>query len=103
MLSDGYQAYDFLSVFYPIAKKAFPNLFVSCCDATGARQERDLLYELDRLGGLNLYDIATYHNYQSEIKEPFDDLTNGKPVIETEWSDVSFIGCTATTQVLTTS
>jgi glucosylceramidase len=87
MLSDGYQAYDFLSVFYPMVKKAFPNLAVSCCDSTGARQQRTLLYELGRLGGLNLFDINTYHNYQSDIKEPFDDLLHGQPTIETEWSD----------------
>jgi glucosylceramidase len=59
MSSDGYQAYDFLSVFYPMVKKAFPKLAVSCCDATGARQQRDILYELGRLGGLNLFDVNT--------------------------------------------
>ncbi|KAK1074919.1 hypothetical protein LTR74_000763 [Friedmanniomyces endolithicus] len=87
MLSDGYQAYDFLSVFYPMVKKAFPSLSVSCCDSTGARQQRDLLYELGRVGGLNLFDVNTYHNYQSDIKEPFDDLLHGQPTLETEWSD----------------
>lgn len=87
MLSDGYQAYDFLSVFYPMVKKAFPNLAVSCCDATGARQQRDLLYELGRLGGLNLFDVNTYHNYQSDIKRPFQDLLHNQPTLETEWSD----------------
>ncbi|CAK1367716.1 unnamed protein product [Cercospora beticola] len=88
MLSDGYQAYDFLSVFYPLVKKAFPNLAVSCCDSTGARQQRDLLYELGRLpGGLDLFDYNTYHNYQSSIKRPFGDLLHGQPTIETEWSD----------------
>ncbi|KAH8800336.1 glycoside hydrolase family 5 protein [Xylogone sp. PMI_703] len=87
MLSDGYQAYDFLSVFYPKVKKAFPKLAVSCCDSTGARQQRTLLYELGRLGGLDLFDVNTYHNYQSDIKEPFDDLLHGQPTIETEWSD----------------
>lgn len=59
MLSDGYQAYDFLSVLYPIAKKAFPELNVSCCDSTGARQQRDLLYELNRLGGGKFCTFAT--------------------------------------------
>ncbi|KAK3072454.1 hypothetical protein LTR53_006781 [Teratosphaeriaceae sp. CCFEE 6253] len=88
MLSDGYQAYDFLSIFYPLVKKAFPKLAVSCCDSTGARQERDLLYELNRLGGGNLFDVNTYHNYQSDVKRPFDDLLpNGQPTLETEWSD----------------
>lgn len=93
MLSDGYQAYDFLSVFYPTVKKAYPNLLVSCCDATGARQERDLLYELGRLGGTNLFDVNTYHNYQSDVKRPFDDLLQGQSTIETEWSDVSLLLC----------
>lgn len=87
MLSDGFQAYDFLSVFYPMVKKAYPNLSVSCCDSTGARQQRDLLYELSRLGGIKYFDVNTYHNYQSDIKEPFDDLLQGQPTIETEWSD----------------
>jgi glucosylceramidase len=87
MLTDGYQAYDFLSVLYPKVKKAFPHLAVSCCDSTGARQQRDLLYELGRVGGRNLFDVNTYHNYQSDIKRPFDDLLNGQPTIETEWSD----------------
>ncbi|KAK4552100.1 hypothetical protein LTR86_010636 [Recurvomyces mirabilis] len=88
MLSDGYQAYDFLSVLYPIAKKAFPELNVSCCDSTGARQQRDLLYELNRLGGGKFFDVNTYHNYQSDIKRPFSDvLPYGQPTLETEWSD----------------
>ena len=87
MESDGYQAYDFLNILYPKVKKAFPELAVSCCDSTGARQERDLLYELGRLDGLNLFDVNTYHNYQSSIKEPFDDLLQDQPTIETEWSD----------------
>ena len=87
MSSDGYQAYDFLSVFYPLVKKAFPTLAVSCCDSTGARQQRDLLYELGRLGGLDLFDVNTYHNYQSDVKRPFSDLLHGQPTLETEWSD----------------
>jgi glucosylceramidase len=87
MLSDGYQAYDFLSVFYPMVKKAFPSLAVSCCDSTGARQQRNLLYELGRLGGKTLFDVNTYHNYQSDVKRPFDDLLAGQPTLETEWSD----------------
>src|ERR1700753_3480698 len=87
MLSDGYQAYDFLKIFYPKVKKTYPDLKVSCCDDTGARQQRDTLYELGRLNGLNLFDVNTYHNYQSDIKEPFDDLLQGQPTIETEWSD----------------
>lgn len=58
MQSDGYQANDFLEVLYPTAKAAFPNMSVACCDATGARQERDLLYELEQAGGGNFYDIA---------------------------------------------
>lgn len=87
MLSDGYQAYDFLSILSPLVKRAFPKLSLSCCDSTGARQQRTLLYELGRAGGLDLFDINTYHNYQSDIKEPFDDLLKGQPTIETEWSD----------------
>ncbi|KAK5111665.1 hypothetical protein LTR62_004770 [Meristemomyces frigidus] len=88
MLTDGYQAYDFLSVLYPIAKKAFPELNISCCDATGARQQRDLLTELNRLGGGKFFDVNTYHNYQSDIKRPFSDLLPyGQPTLETEWSD----------------
>lgn len=58
MESDGFQAKDFLEVLYPTVKAAFPNLSVSCCDATGARQERTLLYELQRAGGGDLFDVA---------------------------------------------
>ena len=58
MESDGFQAMDFLEVLYPTVKAAFPNLNVSCCDATGARQERTILYELQRAGGGDLFDIA---------------------------------------------
>lgn len=89
MLSDGYQTYDFLSILYPKVKKAFPELSVSCCSSTGARQQRDLLYEFNRLAaGQKLFDINTYHNYQSDIKRPFDDLLeHGQPTLETEWSD----------------
>ena len=85
MLSDGFQAKDFLEILYPTVKKAFPELNVSCCDATGARQERDLLYELQMAGGGNLFDVATWHNYQSNVQESFDDVTGGKPNMMTEY------------------
>ncbi|KAM0700409.1 hypothetical protein Q7P35_012130 [Cladosporium inversicolor] len=75
MLSDGYQAKDFLEVLYPTVKKAFPELKVACCDATGARQLRDILYQLNRIGGGNLYDEAQEFN------------TLGQPNLETEWAD----------------
>ena len=58
MESDGFQAKDFLEVLYPTVKKAFPKLDVSCCDATGARQEKDILYEVQQAGGENLFDVA---------------------------------------------
>lgn len=58
MLSDGFQAKDFLEVLYPTVKAAYPDLKVACCDATGARQERDILYELQRAGGADLFDVA---------------------------------------------
>jgi glucosylceramidase len=87
MESDGYQAYDFLSVLYPTVKKYRSDLNVSCCDATGARQERDILYELEQAGGGKMYDVATWHNYQSEPKRKFN--TQGQPNMETEWSDGS--------------
>ena len=85
MESDGYQAYEFLEVFYPTVKAAFPNLSVACCDATGARQERNILYELQQAGGADLFDIATWHNYQSNPERPFN--SNGKPNVMTEWAD----------------
>ncbi|RYN69286.1 hypothetical protein AA0117_g10821 [Alternaria alternata] len=87
MDSDGYQAADFLEVLYPTVKKYRKDLQVSCCDATGARQERNLLYELDQAGGGKNYDIATWHNYQSMPERPFN--TQGQPNMETEWSDGS--------------
>lgn len=58
MLSDGFQAKDFLEVLYPTVKKAFPELKVSCCDATGARQERNILYEVQKAGGEDFFDVA---------------------------------------------
>jgi O-glycosyl hydrolase len=88
MESDGYQAYDFLKVLYPTVKAYREDLLVSCCDATGARQERNILYELGQAGGDKLYDAATWHNYQSEPKQPFN-VGNGQPNIQTEWSDGS--------------
>ena len=72
MDSDGYQAADFLKILYPTVKKYRTDLQVSCCDATGARQERNLLYELDQAGGGRDYDIATWHNYQSMPERPFN-------------------------------
>ncbi|KAL2020640.1 hypothetical protein VTK56DRAFT_8130 [Thermocarpiscus australiensis] len=87
MDSDGYQAKDFLEVLYPTVKKYRKDLLVSCCDATGARQQRDMLYELESAGGGKLYDVATWHNYQSEPKEKFN--TQGQPNLQTEWSDGS--------------
>lgn len=85
MLSDGFQAKDFLEYLYPTAKKAFPDLKISCCDATGARQERTLLYELEKAGGEEYYDVATWHNYQDNPDRPFN--TKGKPNLQTEWAD----------------
>jgi glucosylceramidase len=72
MDSDGYQAKDFLEILYPTVKKYRNDLQVSCCDATGARQERTILYELEQAGGGKLYDVATWHNYQrvSQILRP---------------------------------
>jgi len=85
MLSDGFQAKDFLEILYPTVKASFPNLSVSCCDATGARQERTILYELERAGGGDLFDVATWHNYQSNPERPFNSA--GKPNLQTEWAD----------------
>lgn len=87
MNSDGFQAYDLLSILYPTAKAAFPDLKIACCDATGARQERNILDQLERAGGGNLYDVATWHNYQSNPERPFN--TAGQPNIMTEWADGS--------------
>ena len=58
MESDGFQAKDLLEILYRTAKAAFPDIKVSCCDATGARQERTILYELAKAGGEHLYDVA---------------------------------------------
>lgn len=85
MDSDGFQAFDFLSVLYSTVKASFPNLSVACCDATGARQERTVLYELQRAGGGEFFDVATWHNYQSNPERPFNSA--GKPNIMTEWAD----------------
>ena len=79
MLSDGFEAKDFLECLYPTVKKAFPDLKVSCCDATGARQERTILYELEKAGGGDLFDVATWHNYQSNPERPFN--SGGKSLI----------------------
>jgi glucosylceramidase len=87
MESDGFQANDFLEVLYPTVKQYRKDLQVACCDATGARQERDILYELEQAGGGELYDVATWHNYQSEPKKPFN--TKGQPNMQTEWADGS--------------
>ena len=85
MLSDGFQAKDFLEYLYPTAKEAFPDLKISCCDATGARQERTLLYELEKASGEDYYDVATWHNYQDNPDQPFN--TKGKPNLQAEWAD----------------
>ncbi|KAL1867367.1 hypothetical protein Plec18167_008638 [Paecilomyces lecythidis] len=87
MESDGFQAKDFLEVLYPTVKKAFPSIDVSCCDGTGARQERNLLYELEKAAGEELFDVATWHNYQSNPERPFN--TGGKRNLMTEWADGS--------------
>ena len=87
MQSDGFQAKDFLEVLYPTAKAAFPHMDIACCDATDARQERTILYELQRAGGADLFDVATWHNYQSNSERPFNSA--GKPNVMTEWADGS--------------
>lgn len=87
-LSDGFQAYDFLSVLKTTVKKVFPKLKISCCDGTGARQERNLLYEINEAGGKDVYDVATWHNYQSNPERPFN-VGNGQQNLMTEWADGS--------------
>lgn len=72
MLSDGYQAKDFLEVLYPTVKKAFPDLKVACCDATGARQLRDILYQLNMIGGGRLYDVAVSDGFDSTVNRVTD-------------------------------
>jgi len=84
MLSDGFQAKDLLEVLYPTVKATFPNVSVACCDETGARQGRTQLYELQKAGGGDLFDIYTYHSYQSEPKIPFN---TPKQNWQTEWAD----------------
>ncbi|KAB5551424.1 glycoside hydrolase family 30 protein [Coniochaeta sp. 2T2.1] len=88
MESDGYQAYDFLKVLYPTVKRYRKDLLVACCDATGARQERNILYELGQAGGDRLYDVATWHNYQSNPERSFN-VGDRQPNMQTEWSDGS--------------
>lgn len=87
MLSDGFQAKDFLQILYPLAKARHPDLLVSCCDATGARQEKTLLSELGAAGGQDYFDIATWHNYQSNPEGAFN--SHGRPNLQTEWADGS--------------
>lgn len=92
MESDGFQVKDFLEVLRPRAKAAFPNMKVSCCDATGARQERMVLGELLKINGRDLFDVGvrkpcysrfeelrdqhpltqTWHNHQSNPERPFN-------------------------------
>ncbi|KAI0604671.1 Glycoside hydrolase family 30 protein [Pyrenophora tritici-repentis] len=85
MNSDGYQAADFLKILYPTVKKYREDLQVACCDATGARQARTLYSELEQTGAGNMYDVATWHNYQSMPERQFN--TQGQPNVQTEWSD----------------
>ncbi|KAJ4377181.1 hypothetical protein N0V83_000004 [Neocucurbitaria cava] len=87
MESDGFQAKDFLEILYPTVKKYRNDLEVSCCDATGARQERSILYELEQAGGGALYDVATWHNYQSNPERAFN--SQGQPNMQTEYADGS--------------
>ena len=75
----------FLELLYPAVKQHFPDLNIACCDATGARQERTILYELQRAGGGGYFDVATWHNYQSNPERPFN--SGGKPNLMTEWAD----------------
>lgn len=85
MLSDGFQAKDFLQVLYPLVKARYQELLVSCCDGTGFRQQRTILSELGQAGGQALFDVVTWHNYQ---QNPDGSLNSfGKPNIQTEWAD----------------
>ena len=43
-------------VLRPTAAAAFPDLKLACCDATGARQERNILYEIAQAGELLVVD-----------------------------------------------
>lgn len=70
MLSDGFQAKDFLEVLYPTVKRHFPELDVSCCDATGARQENGILYEVMKAGGECFFDVAVCHAPNTQLLQP---------------------------------
>ena len=90
ILPDGYIHWDFLSIFSSKVEQTFPGrLPMSCCHSTGARQQRNLLYQFNLVaGGQQLFDINTYDDYQSDVQRPFDDLLEySQPELEHEWSD----------------
>ena len=88
MLSSGTQSADFLEVLAPTVARS--NLThkpqLTCCDATGWRQQSDFLTELDQAGATNLFNLVTSHGYQSEPRLPFN---TPHRVWQTEWADLS--------------
>jgi len=85
MQSDGTQAADFLKVLSPTLREAGFKTKVVCCDATGLRQQEDILTELQQAGAEDTLSVVSAHGYQSEPNDPF---TTDLPVWQTEWADL---------------
>lgn len=87
MRSNGQQATDFLKVLNPALKEAgLGDVLIACCEGTGWNIGNQLIQEISRAGGDNLYHLATAHTYTSNFNSP---LQTTKKVWQSEYSDLS--------------
>jgi hypothetical protein len=95
MLSDGYQAADFIKVLHPTMQKAgLSHVGINCCDAMGWNAQKTRTAQLISSGVENLLSRITSHSYSSD---PTSAMGTSKPVWMTENADLSDKGTWETT------
>ncbi|KAF2729558.1 glycoside hydrolase [Polyplosphaeria fusca] len=88
MLSDGFQAADFLKILHPtLTREGFGHVKIVCCEATGWQDGEDLLYELQTSPGAEeMLSVYSSHGYSVNPALP---LRTSRKVWQTEWADLN--------------
>lgn len=86
MLSDGQQSADFIKVLHPTLQKAgLPGVHITCCDATGWKNQSIMTTALKAAGVEDMLGVITSHTYTSKIDGT---QPTTRKVWETEYADL---------------
>ncbi len=86
MLSDGRQSADFIKVLHPTLQKAgFPGVHITCCDATGWKNQSIMTTALKAAGVEDMIGVITSHTYTSKIEGT---QPTTRKVWESEYADL---------------